>query len=112
MKKNQTWTYDLILSLAASNPDSVLEIERELERRFQPKAVDALVAGVDQIGKHKAVLPRWQAEDVTLEQVLQCGAERLLWKFIEQGGLPELDIGEIDAVAVTVPDDIYLEVPA
>lgn len=106
------WTYCIMWNRADDDRDE-LEIEKRLDDIFQPDAVRCLITAIENIrNSDSAYLEWWKAQDLTMDSLIETGAELLAMAFVAEGKLEGVSINDIDYIAAYAPEKIYLEVPA
>ena len=106
------WTYQIVWHNADDDREE-LDFDKTLASIFQPDAVRCLMASVKNIRESdSAFLDWWKAQDLTMDSLIETGAEILAMAFVAEGKLEGVSIDDIDYIAAYAPDEIYLEVPA
>lgn len=106
------WTYQIIWH-NADDAREELDLDSALASIFQPDAMRCLLAAVQNIRESdSAYLEWWKAQDLTMDSLVETGAEILAMAFVAEGKLEGVSINDIDYIAAYAPDEIYLEVPA
>ena len=109
--KNQ-WTYSIMWHQADEarvDPDH----DKRLGELFQPDAVRCLITAIENIrNSDSAYLEWWKAQDLTMDRLIETGAEILATAFVAEGKLEGVSINDIDYIAAYAPEKVYLEVPA